>query len=67
MNKLLKNLKNTKSTSIDELDNFCVKLAADIIDRPLHHILTLSLMKNKFPSSWKYSKVVPLHKKLCRL
>ena len=44
VNKLLKNLKNSKSTSIDELDNFCVKMSADIIDKPLHHIITLSLM-----------------------
>ena len=63
VNKLLKNLKNSKSTSIDELDNFCVKLAADIIDKPLHHIITLSLMSNRFPKCWKYSKVLPLHKK----
>ena len=67
VNKLLKNLKNTKSTSIDELDNFCVKVAADIIDKPLHHIITLSILQNKFPSCWKYSKVIPLHKKLCKL
>ena len=67
VNKLLKNLKNSKSTSIDGLDNYCVKLAADIIDKPVHHILTLSLLYNKFPSCWKYSKVIPLHKKGCTL
>ena len=67
VNKLLKNLKNSKSTSIDELDNFCVKMSADIIDKPLHHIITLSLMSSRFPSSWKYSKVIPLHKKDCKL
>ena len=67
VNKLLKSLKNSKSTSIDELDNYCVKLAADIIDKPLHHILTLSILQNKFPSCWKYSKVIPLHKKDCKL
>ena len=32
VNKLLKNLKNSKSTSVDELDNFCVKMSADVID-----------------------------------
>ena len=63
VNKMLKNLKNSRSTSIDELDNFCVKLAADIIDKPLHHIITLSLMSNRFPNCWKYSRVIPLHKK----
>ena len=67
VNKLLKNLKNSRSTSIDELDNFCVKIAANEIDKPLHHIITLSLIERKFPSSWKYSKVIPLHKKDCKL
>ena len=67
VNKLLKNLKNSRSTSVDELDNFCVKLAADLIDRPLHHIITLSVMQSRFPRSWKYSKVIPLHKKDCKL
>ena len=63
VNKLLKKLKNSKSTSLDELDNFCVKLAADIIDKPLHHIITLSLLSSRFPCCWKFSKVIPLHKK----
>ena len=65
--KLLKNLKNSRSTAIDGLDNFVVKLSADHIAKPLHHIITLSLMQNKFPSSWKYSKIIPLHKKECKL
>ena len=63
VNKLLKKLKNTKSTSIDELDNYSVKIAADIIDKPLHHVITLSILQSKFPVSWKLSKVIPLHKK----
>ena len=65
--KLLKKLKNTTSTSIDELDNFAVKTSADIIAGPLHHIIVLSINQNKFPTSWKYSKVIPLHKKLSQL
>ena len=67
VNKLLKGLKNSRSTSIDELDNFCVKVAADIIDKPLHHIITLSVLQRRFPTSWKYSKVISLHKKECKL
>ena len=65
--RLLKSLKNSKSISLDELDNFSVKLSAEIIANPLHHIITLSLMDCKFPTSWKFSKVVPLHKKDSRL
>jgi hypothetical protein len=38
VNKLLKKLKNSRSSSIDELDNYCVKIAADVIAEPLHHI-----------------------------
>ena len=60
--KLLKKLKNTKSTAVDELDNFCIKISAEIIAQPLHHIISLSIMQCKFPTSWKFSKIVPLHK-----
>ena len=67
VNKLLKKLKNSKSTSIDELDNFCVKVAADVIAEPLHHIITQSILQQKFPTLWKYSKVIPLHKKESKL
>ena len=67
VNKLLKNLKNSKSTCVDELDNFSIKLSADIISEPLHHIITLSIIQKKFPTSWKFSKVIPLHKKESKL
>ena len=67
VNKLLKGLKNKKSIALDELDNFCIKAAADILDKPVHHIISMSIMQNKFPRSWKLSKVIPLHKKLCPL
>ena len=61
--KLLSKLKNTRSSAADGLDNYCVKVSADIIAGPLHHIISLSIMQNKFPTSWKFAKVVPLHKK----
>ena len=62
--KVLKSLSNSSSTGIDELDNFSVKLAAESISEPLHYIVTLSLVQKKLSSGWKYSKVLPLHKKL---
>ena len=61
--KLIKKLKNSKSTSYDGIDNYSVKLSANIIAEPLHHIICLSIMQKKFPKSWKLVKVVPLHKK----
>ena len=51
--KLLRSMKNSKSMSFDGLDNYCVKLSSDVIAAPLHHIIVLSLMQEKFPSSWK--------------
>ena len=65
--KLLAGLSTSKCTAIDELDNFSVKVAAEVIAAPLHHIITLSIMQQKFPSQWKYAKVLPLHKKLSTL
>ena len=67
VNKLLKNLKNSRSTAIDELDYFCVKISAYFIDKPLHHIITLSILQKKFPRSWKHSKVIPLHRRDSKL
>ena len=65
--KLLKNLRASKSTAVDELDSYGITLSADYIARPLQHVITLSIMQNKFPTSWKHSKVIPLHKKLSNL
>ena len=67
INNMLKSLNNSKSLSLDGLDNVSVKLAANIIDKPLHHIVTLSIMQNRFPTCWKFSKVIPLHKKESRM
>ena len=61
--KILKGLSSSRSTGIDELDNYSLKLAADIVFQPIHHIVCLSIIQCKFPDIWKYSKVIPLHKK----
>ena len=61
--RLLRSLKNKTSSATDQLDNRAVKMAADYIAGPLHHVITLSTMQEKFPSSRKMTKTVPLHKK----
>ena len=60
---VLSNLKSSKCASIDCLDSYSIKLAADLIARPIHHIITLSIMQSKFPSNWKQAKIIPIHKK----
>ena len=61
--KMLRGLSNSKSTSLDGLNNFIIKLASHYIASPLHHVISLSLLQQRFPNSWKISKVIPLHKK----
>ena len=65
--RILKNIKSSKSTGIDGLDSYSIKVSADIIAQPMHHIVCLSVIQSRFPSSWKFSKVIPLHKKECKL
>ena len=65
--KLLHALKNKTSSSVDQLDNYSIKLVADHIAGPLHHVIVLSIMQQKFPTAWKFTKIVPLHKKLSPL
>ena len=62
--KLISSLSNSRSSATDELDNYSVKVAGPVIAKPLHHIVTLSLMQERFPTTWKFAKVLPLHKKL---
>jgi hypothetical protein len=47
---ILKNLSSSRSTGVDELDNFSVKLAAEYIAQPVHHIVSLSIIQNRFPT-----------------
>ena len=61
--KIIKSLKNSKSSGTDNIDTFIVKLVADEIVGPLTHIINLSMEKSVFPSMWKHAKVVPLLKK----
>ena len=60
---IIKSLKTKKSTSLDQLDNYAIKLVADRVAAPLHHVITLSILQEKFPSEWKKAKIFPLFKK----
>ena len=60
---IIKNLKNSKSTGLDEIDTYIVKLIANDIVPALTHIINISIRDSCFPQAWKRSKVVPLLKK----
>ena len=56
-------MKNSKSFGLDSIDTFAVKLAGPYILPVLTHLLNLSILQKEFPSAWKITKVIPLHKK----
>ena len=60
---IIKALKNSKSTGVDNLDTWTIKLVAEDILPAITHILNLSISQSKFPTMWKQAKVVPLLKK----
>ena len=61
--KIITDLKNTKSTGMDFIDTWVIKLVANDILPALTHIVNISISQAEFPHSWKVSKVVPLLKK----
>ena len=60
---IVKGLKNSKSTGLDNLDTYIVKLVAPSILPALTHIINLSIREGTFPALWKKAKIIPLLKK----
>ena len=61
--KMMSGLKNSKSSGIDLIITWIIKLVAREVLPAVTHIVNLSIMQSKFPSIWKLAKVVPLLKK----
>ena len=62
MDKNIKDLKNSKSSGVDNLDTYILKLTRKHIVPSVCHIINLSIQNKKFPTKWKIAKVVPLYK-----
>ena len=63
ISKIIGNLKSSKSTGIDEIDTYVIKLAKDELVPVITHLVNLSIKYKIFPTQWKLAKVIPLHKK----
>jgi hypothetical protein len=61
--KIIKMLKNTKSTGVDEITTEVIKHCADVLSVPLAFIFNLMLEKGVFPDKLKIAVVKPLFKK----
>ena len=60
IDKIIKNLKNSKSSGVDHLDTYILKLTRKHIVPSVCHIVNLSIKYRTIPSKWKISKIVPL-------
>ena len=62
VDKIIRTLKNSKSSGIDNLDTYIIKLTREHIVPSICHIVNLSILSKKFPTKWKIAKVIPLYK-----
>ena len=58
--KIVSGLNNSTAFGLDNIDTFAIK--TEIVPA-LTHIINLSISTQEFPSYWKKSKIIPLHKK----
>ena len=62
VDKIIRNMKTSKSCGLDNIDSFTLKLIREQITPPLTHIINLSLTSGVFPACFKVGKVLPLYK-----
>ena len=56
-------MKGGRSTGVDTIDSYSLKIAAPLIEDALEHLINLSIQSSKFPSLWKPQLICPQHKK----
>ena len=61
--KVIMDLKNSKSTGVDNIDTYVLKLVVDDVLPAVTHIVNLSIQQATFPSLYKMAKIIPLLKK----
>ena len=61
--KIISKLRNSKSSGVDQIDTYIVKLIMDEIVPAVTHIVNLSIEQKAFPTMWKLAKIIPLLKK----
>ena len=63
LRKLIKKMKGGRSSGVDNIDSYSVKLAAPLIEDALLHLINLSINTSSFSSFWKHQLIFPHHKK----
>ena len=62
INRIILELRNSKSSGLDNLDTFIIKLIRPYIIPAVTHIVNTSISTQQFPTIYKSAKVVPLYK-----
>ena len=63
VDKIISSLSSSSAFGLDQIDTSIIKLIKAEILPAVTHVINLSISTRKFPTAWKKSKVVPLHKK----
>ena len=63
IDKIISELKSSKSCGLDDIDSYIIKLARKQLVPAITHIVNLSIQQQTFPKIWKNAKVIQLHKK----
>ena len=61
--KLISGLDPNKAHGHDMISIRMLKMSGEAIHKPLEYIFRASLNDERFPSEWKKTNVVPIHKK----
>ena len=56
-------LKQSKAAGIDNIPPGILKVCSSVVNKPLAHIVNMSLCTGVIPSEWKVAKAIPVHKK----
>ena len=59
----VKQLKGGRSSGIDDIDSFSLKLSAPLIEDVLLHLVNRAIKNGSFADSWKTQLVYPYYKK----
>ena len=62
MDKIIREMKNSRSSGLDNIDSYIIKLVREELTPALTHMINLSIGAAVFPSRYKVSKVSPLYK-----
>ena len=63
LRKYLKKIKGNRSSGIDLIDSFSLKLASPYIEHVLLHLVNLSIRNRSYPQPWKTQLIHPFFKK----